>query len=212
MEHHATILRKRDFAHVPHARKATHIWKHCRSSRWLIDSLLGLAIAPWSVLALGRLRTDAEEERRRKTGEKGRMIMSTSWERTDDEKKMSVALEKVAKEVGTERISAIAIAYLMQKTPVFPIIGGRKVELMAYIEALKIALSEDQIKYLEGIVPLDLGFPSEIIVSALLAQYDLSPISTYFWKGDGKTKNILGDVSGQEDRVQLPTAITPSNR
>lgn len=83
---------------------------------------------------------------------------------------------------------------------------------MAYIEALKIALSEDQIKYLEGIVPLDLGFPSEIIVSALLAQYDLSPISTYFWKGDGKTKNILGDVAGQEDRVQLPTAITPSNR
>lgn len=73
------------------------------------------------------------------------MIMSTSWERTDDEKKMSVALEKVAKEVGTEHISAIAIAYLMQNTPyVFPIIGGRKVEqLMANIEALKIALSED---------------------------------------------------------------------
>jgi aryl-alcohol dehydrogenase-like predicted oxidoreductase len=42
---------------------------------------------------------------------------------------MSAALEKVAKEIGAKHITAVAIAYLMQKTPyVFPIIGGRKVE------------------------------------------------------------------------------------
>ena len=71
---------------------------------------LGLALAPWNVLAEGRLRTDAEEERRRQSGEKGRTLVYTNWERTEDEKKMSRALEKVAKEVGTEHITAVAIA------------------------------------------------------------------------------------------------------
>ena len=32
----------------------------------------GLALAPWGVLAGGRIRTDEEEERRRQTGENGR--------------------------------------------------------------------------------------------------------------------------------------------
>ena len=57
----------------------------------------------------------------------------------------------------------------MQKTThVFPIIGGRKVEhLMANIEALKIALSDEQIKYLESILPFDQGFPNNFIVSKI---------------------------------------------
>ena len=61
----------------------------------------------------------------------------------------------------------VAIAYLMQKTPyVFPIVGGRKVEhLLANIEALEITLSNDQIKYLESVVPFEPGFPYWVIVS-----------------------------------------------
>ena len=31
----------------------------------------GMALAPWNVLAAGRIRTDEEEEQRRKTGENG---------------------------------------------------------------------------------------------------------------------------------------------
>lgn len=55
----------------------------------------------------------------------------------------------------------------MQKTPyVFPIIGGRKVEhLMANVEALSIALTQEQIDYLESVVPFDPGFPNFMIVS-----------------------------------------------
>lgn len=55
----------------------------------------------------------------------------------------------------------------MQKFPyVFPILGGRKVEtLHANIEALSIALSKEQIKYLDNIVPLDRGFPYNPFVS-----------------------------------------------
>ncbi|CAK5266594.1 unnamed protein product, partial [Mycena citricolor] len=83
----------------------------------------GMALAPWNVLAAGKLRTDAEEEARRTSGEKGRMMFGPDWERNADEKKMSAALEKVAKEVGAKHITSVAIAYLMQKVPyVFPII------------------------------------------------------------------------------------------
>ncbi|KAL5520315.1 hypothetical protein ACEPAG_9529 [Sanghuangporus baumii] len=155
---------------------------------------LGLALAPWNVLAGGKLRTDAEEERRRATGEKGRTLLDPNWERTADEKKMSAALEKVAKEVGTKYITAVAIAYVMQKTPyVFPIIGGRKVEhLLANIEALKISLSDEQIKYLESILPFDPGFPAN-------------------FAGDGTPERptVFYDVAGKWDRWPLKQPVKP---
>ena len=37
----------------------------------LICDAPGMALAPWNVLGAGKIRTDAEEERRRQTGEKG---------------------------------------------------------------------------------------------------------------------------------------------
>ena len=59
------------------------------------------------------------------------------------------------------RLDSVAIAYIMQKTPyVFPVVGGRKVEhLEQNLEGLDIALSEEQIKYLESVLPFDVGFP-----------------------------------------------------
>jgi len=128
-----------------------------------------MALAPWGVLARGKLRTDEEEERRNQSGEHGRTSLNTDWKRNEQEKAVSAALEKVAKEVGAKHITAVAIAYVMQKTPyVFPIIGGRKVEhLQANLEALEIVLSPEHIKYLESIVPFDLGFPAAMIVSSL---------------------------------------------
>lgn len=55
----------------------------------------------------------------------------------------------------------------MQKFPyVFPIIGGRKVEhLHANLEALEIALSPEQIKFLDDVVPLQKPFPYSTFVS-----------------------------------------------
>ena len=70
----------------------------------------GLALAPWDVLGGGRIRSDAEEERRRQTGEKGRMIRSPEWERTEEERKVCLILEEVAKEVGVESITSGALA------------------------------------------------------------------------------------------------------
>ncbi|KIK04053.1 hypothetical protein K443DRAFT_436653 [Laccaria amethystina LaAM-08-1] len=125
----------------------------------------GLALAPWNVLAAGKIRTDEEEEKRRQTGEKGRMVFDPNWERNDREKRVCKALEKVASEVGAKSITSVAIAYVVQKTTyVFPIIGGRKVEhLLANIEALSISLSEEQIKELEAVEAFDPGFPGWMI-------------------------------------------------
>ncbi|KAF5350897.1 hypothetical protein D9758_010530 [Tetrapyrgos nigripes] len=125
-------------------------------------TLAGLALAPWNVLGAGRIRTDEEEERREKTGEKGRQLFGPEWKRTPEEVKISRALEKVAKEIGAKNITAVAIAYVMQKTPyVFPIIGGHRIEqLDQNLEALEITLTPEQIKFLESEAPpFDIGFP-----------------------------------------------------
>ncbi|KAJ6556247.1 aryl-alcohol dehydrogenase [Mycena capillaripes] len=119
----------------------------------------GIALTLWSVLAEGHIRTDAEEERRRASGEKGRSSHGP-WERTEDEKKMCAALEVVAQQVGAKHITAVAIAYALHKAPyIYPIIGGRTPEqLMANIEALDIALTDEQLAYIDGILPFDKGF------------------------------------------------------
>ena len=92
----------------------------------LTQSPKGMALAPWNVLAGGKIRTDAEEERRRQTGEKGascrsevcgklglmdvnhtgRMSFGPEWERTADQRTVCLALEKVAGEVGAKSITA----------------------------------------------------------------------------------------------------------
>ena len=63
----------------------------------------------------------------------------------------------------------------MQKAPyVFPIVGGRKVEhLHANLEALDIALSDEQIKELESAVPFDPGFPTSFFVSLMPPRFSL---------------------------------------
>ncbi|KAJ6577769.1 Aldo/keto reductase [Mycena capillaripes] len=153
----------------------------------------GLALAPWNVLAAGKFRTDAEEEARRSTGEKGRTMFNPEWERNENEKKMSHALEKVAAEVGTKSLTAVAIAYVMAKVPYcFPIIGGRKIEhLMSNIEALDISLSKEQIAYLESVVPFDPGFPVTMI-------------------GDGTGPSRLMGNAGHFARQPLLEAIRPT--
>ncbi|KAJ7071805.1 Aldo/keto reductase [Mycena belliarum] len=154
----------------------------------------GLALAPWNVIGAGKFRTDAEEERRRTTGEKGRTLLDPKWERNENEKKISDALEKVAGEVGTKSITAVAIAYVMQKVPYcFPIVGGRKIEhLLSNVEALDILLTPEQIAFLESVVPFEPGFPVSMI-------------------GDGtKTSRFLESISAAWfDRVPLLKPILP---
>ena len=76
-------------------------WKRC----CMLIVVQGMAIAPWNVLAAGKIRSDAEEEARRQTGENGRTLWA-DWERTPTERKVCSALEKVAEEVGAKNIQS----------------------------------------------------------------------------------------------------------
>ncbi|KAJ0417103.1 NADP-dependent oxidoreductase domain-containing protein [Aspergillus carlsbadensis] len=124
----------------------------------------GMALAPWDVLGSGKFQSAKAMEERRKKGEGLRSMIGTG-EQTPDEVKMSEALAKVAAEHGIESVTAIALAYVLQKVPnVFPIVGGRKVEhLHDNIQALKIKLTPEQIQYLENVKPLDVGFPQNML-------------------------------------------------
>ncbi|KAE8351051.1 NADP-dependent oxidoreductase domain-containing protein [Aspergillus coremiiformis] len=123
----------------------------------------GMALAPWGVLGSGKFQSKKELEERQKKGEGLRSMMGSG--QTEEEVKMSEALAKVASEHGIESVTAIALAYVMQKAPnVFPLVGGRKIEhLHDNIQALKIKLTPEQIEYLENVQPLDVGFPNNFI-------------------------------------------------
>ncbi len=129
----------------------------------------GIAIAAYGVLAAGHIRTDAEEARRRETGEHGRTSFGLEWERTPEERAVCAVLERIAEEVGVGgagNIGAVAIAYVMQKAPyVFPLVGGRKVEHLAgNIGALGVRLTEEHMKAIEDAKPFEKAWHAQIIV------------------------------------------------
>ena len=104
-------------------------------------------------LGRGNFRPVAEIEKQKT---EGRMMGPPS----ERDRKVSAVLEKLAGEKGT-LITSVALAYVMHKAPyVFPVIGGRKVEhLKGNIEALRVELTEEEIKEIEEAVPFDPGFP-----------------------------------------------------
>ncbi|KAJ7589898.1 NADP-dependent oxidoreductase domain-containing protein [Mycena floridula] len=156
---------------------------------WVVREIIpmarseGLALAPFGVLAGGKIRTDEEEKKRKESGENGQ------------QKKVCKVLEEIAAEVGAKHITAVAIAYVMHRTPyVFPIIGGRKVEqLHANLEALEISLTADHMKRIEAATPIALGFPHEML-------------------GNGETDGFPMLLNGTFDRQPVQPAITPSKR
>jgi len=127
----------------------------------------GMALCPWDVIGGGKFQSQKEIEARKRQGEGLRSTMG-SGDQDPQEAKISAALEKVAKEHNLASLSAVALAYVMQKTPlVYPIVGGRKVEhLRDNIEALSIKLTPDQIKFLESQTDFDPGFPNNMVGAA----------------------------------------------
>jgi aryl-alcohol dehydrogenase-like predicted oxidoreductase len=138
----------------------------------------GMSLAPWGALGGGKFKT--EEQRQRKEGR--------SSPPTENEIKISKALEAVAKRKNTI-ITSVAQAYVMHKTPyVFPIIGGRTIDhLKANIEALNLSLSEEDIKEIEGAVPFDIGFPTSF---AYLGQTPEHPGKVWLLNMGGTTDYV----------------------
>lgn len=123
----------------------------------------GMALAPWDVIGGGKFQSKQQIEERKKSGEGLRKF--TGNDQTAKEEKISAALEKVAGEHGIKSVTAVAVAYVMQKTPnVFPIIGGRKVEhLKDNLQALSLRLTDEQIKFLESETDFEPGFPNNFV-------------------------------------------------
>ncbi|KAL2872336.1 aldo/keto reductase [Aspergillus lucknowensis] len=140
----------------------------------------GMALAPWDVLGSGKFQTPKAIEERRKAGEGLRSMLGPEHQ-TPEEVKMSEALAKVASEHGIESVTAIALAYVLQKVPnVFPIVGGRKVEhLHDNLQALKIKLTQEQIELLESVRPFDAGFPLNMIGNDPRISGTVSPWMTF---------------------------------
>lgn len=124
----------------------------------------GMALAPWDVLGGGKFQSKKTLEERKKAGEGLRKIFGPG-EQTEEEVRISEALAQVASEHGIESVTAIALAYVLAKTPnVFPLVGGRKVHyLHDNIQALSIKLSDKQIEFLENAKSFDIGFPNNFI-------------------------------------------------
>lgn len=62
-------------------------------------------------------------------------------------------------------ITSVALAYIRAKYPyVYPIVGGRKVEhLEANIEALSLALSDEEVDAIDGESDFQVGFPMNLL-------------------------------------------------
>ena len=118
----------------------------------------GMALCPWGALGRGNFKSAAEFEEGGNS--EGRKMGPPS----EDAKKVSRVLEKLAGKKNT-LITSVAQAYVMHKAPyVFPIIGGRKLEhLKANIAALAVELSDEEIDEIESAAPFDVGFPMSML-------------------------------------------------
>ena len=80
-----------------------------------------MALAPWNVLAGGKLRSDEEEEKRRQTGENGRTLAlaPTDWQRNEKEKMVCKALEKDAAEIGAKHITSGNLSITLNSSTIY---------------------------------------------------------------------------------------------
>ncbi|KAH6886847.1 NADP-dependent oxidoreductase domain-containing protein [Thelonectria olida] len=123
----------------------------------------GMALCAWNALGGDRLQTQTQIEARKQAGEGLRA--SFGPEQTEDERRTSEVLEKIAAEHGAASIQQVALAYVSQKARnVIPLVGIRKVEqLHDNIKALSIHLTEEQIAQIEVVKPFDAGYPMNMI-------------------------------------------------
>ena len=149
----------------------------------------GMGLAPWGALGGGSFKS---EEQRQQQANEGRKIKAT-----EEQIKISRALEKIAKRKNTA-ITSVALAYVMHKAPyVFPIVGGRSVEhLKGNVEALKLALSDEDIEEIEGAVPFDIGFPNSFLYGEKVPAHP-----SQVW--------LMG-MAGTYDYVPVPKPIVPT--
>ncbi|KAL8280227.1 hypothetical protein RQP46_007341 [Phenoliferia psychrophenolica] len=120
-----------------------------------------MGLVPWNAVGGGKFQTTEDIEKRKAAGDGLRSMFG--GDQSEVAAKISAGLSKVAGELGIKSITAVALAYVMQKDSVpyvTPLVGGRKIEhLLDNIQALEIVLTPEHYTYLESIIPFDVGFP-----------------------------------------------------
>jgi len=109
----------------------------------------GVGLIPWSPVARGALTRpwQSRDTLREKTDNYLKVLVRSRDDRVDEE--IIGRVEKVAHRIG-KSMAQVAIAWCLSKKDVCPIVGLNKKERMdEAIEACKIKLSEEDIKYLE---------------------------------------------------------------
>jgi aryl-alcohol dehydrogenase-like predicted oxidoreductase len=131
---------------------------------------MGLGVTPWSPLGQGVLtgkynQSGALEGARLK--QEGALPYLT-------ERNLKVAAEVVAVAHEAGRSPAqVALRWLLQRPlPTIPIIGGRKVsQVEDNLKAVEFALSEEQLKRLDQVSRIELGFPHEFWASPMVREF-----------------------------------------
>ncbi|KAI9034923.1 uncharacterized protein KD926_005017 [Aspergillus affinis] len=157
----------------------------------------GMGLCPWGALGSASFKTVAQREEIRASlaGNSGRQANPRAVD-----VQVSKVLEAVAARYKTE-ITSVALAYVMHKAPhVHPIIGGRKIEhLLRNIEALGLALSQEDLTEIKQTYGFNLGFPM-----------------TYLFQGDDRaahpSNSTFLNVAATFDYPGLPRPIVPKQQ
>ncbi|KAI9568597.1 NADP-dependent oxidoreductase domain-containing protein, partial [Boletus coccyginus] len=123
------------------------------------DRSVELEIVPMCKALGGRLRGDEEKER---SGDVGRAFAGRRWRRNKRERSVSAALNKVGTGASAKHITAVTIAYVMQRASyLFPVAGGRKVEqLEAMLKRPRSFSPPSTLSILNAFLPLVAAFRS----------------------------------------------------
>jgi diketogulonate reductase-like aldo/keto reductase len=107
-----------------------------------------------------------------------------------EDQAVTAVLDKIGKAKNVS-LTQIALAYVIAKQPyVFPIVGVRKVEhLQDSIEALKVRLTAEEIKEIEGAYDFKLGFPHDMIGQHPSQNWILQMSGHYDWVEPQKSLN-----------------------
>jgi aryl-alcohol dehydrogenase-like predicted oxidoreductase len=112
-------------------------------------------VSPWGALAEGKFKAALQGPSDQNEGRAPFLTMSS-----EKEKAVATTLQTVA-ETHNTTVTSIALAYLLHKGPhVFPVIGVRTVEqIEGNIQALQIALSDEEMEQIESAASFDFGYP-----------------------------------------------------
>jgi aryl-alcohol dehydrogenase-like predicted oxidoreductase len=132
---------------------------------------LDIGVTAWSPLASGWLtgkytKDNGNKEERRLDNE----MMEGFVDKSDRNTTIAQTVDKVAEQIGKSS-SQVALAWLLSKG-VIPIIGARKVShLEDNLQCVDVNLSTEQIKQLDEVSQIELGFPHDFFKADMVRNF-----------------------------------------